>query len=226
MEPSINPGLATGTQQPNVLGQQQSTAGMPAINGINQMNRPWAAIFSIAAVFITLIALFIIYFFNVQSTSKIKNYESETTALNTKLAEPSVVAAESEIKGFAASLIGYEAAVASQLDYSILMTEMSQRMPKDVLLDSVVYDEKGSVRLSGTAGNFVSVAQAFLSLKKSDLLRNVALINVAIADKDNARRTTYTITANVNKAAMARADKPVNDPSGESTETTEGEGQE
>lgn len=192
------------TPEAGVFPPRAPIGDAPAITSITPLNRPWSAIFAVTAVFISLIALFVVYFLNVQTSAKIKSHENDIQTVTTSLNDAKLAEAETKIKQITAAISGYQAAAAQQLDYAALYGDIEQRLPKNALLDSFLLDEKGAVRVSGTADSFVTVAKSFLSLRRSSLIKDVVLSGVSLTAKENSKVITFTLTGSLNTAHLMK----------------------
>lgn len=174
----------------------RSTEGMPAINNIAPLARPWHTIFSVAAVFIALIALFITYFLDVRYTAQTKRDAAQAASIQTAMTDPALQQTEQQVNQYAAALAGYQVAVGNQHDYSKLLSEIDQRLPKDAVLDSINIDDKGAVRIVGRVSSFEQAAKTYESYKQSTMLTSVNLNDVSLS-QSNSQQVNFTISGTI-----------------------------
>jgi hypothetical protein len=185
----------------------RSTAGMPAIHDVSPMDRPWHTIYAVAAVFIALIALFIAYFLDVRYIAQAKRDATTIDSILVALQDPALQETQEQVTRYASAISGYQISAAKQHDYSKLLSEIDQRLPKEALLDSIGIDDKGTIRIVGRTPSFELAAKTFESYKTSTYITNVVLADVSMSDKQDTQQINFTISGTIkminNTAASA-----------------------
>lgn len=182
--PAAAPPVAPAAPAANMPPLQRPAVAAPLTNvsTVTAIRRPWFTIFSVLAVFVSLVGAFIIYFLNVSTASKITEAEAEIANLTAQLASPPLSEVNEQVQRIQSAAQGYKAALARQFDYSLFVSHLVDVTPKEVLLDNVSVDSTGVVKITGKAPNFEAAGRAKLAFQQSTFLANVVLDSVGLAD--------------------------------------------
>lgn len=192
---------ATQTANPTGVAQRVETP-LPTITGVTPLARPWLAIFSATAVIITLVGTFMLYFLNVTTAAKIRRAETEANQLTEAIAREPLASVEKQVKLVSLALSGYSKATSEKLNYAFLADEVTRLTPKGTSLSSLNVDEKGAVRVSGSAASFLDAGKALLSYQTSSFFDSVKLEAITLADQGGTRRIEFSLGGNLKKNAL------------------------
>ena len=164
-------------QQQPMPGAPMHQAGQPAalpnIQGVTPMGRPWSSIFAAFSVIIMLIALFAVYAMAVTTKAQITRTEQQISDVTSQLQNEPLASTENQILGIIGSIQGYKKSSLEQYNYAYFNEDIRKKTPAEVTLDAITVDEKGTVRLAGTAGSFIAAGKALLAYRQASLLSGV-----------------------------------------------------
>lgn len=166
---------------------------------VTSVRRPWGAMLAVASVFVALVGLFIIYFVNTTTHSRIKSQEGAIAQVQNLLQNPPLADTDKTVKTISAALAGYTGKIDQQLDYALIVEALPSLLPSSVTLDSLVIDQKGSLKLSGVAPNFDLVGKLRLSLVGSPLLQDVQVDSLNLSQEKGTVSFTGQATINLDK---------------------------
>ncbi len=202
---SINPPVAAGLPlpPPPVPSPAQGRASAnPGIASVNRSSVPWSVVFSVLAIFISLIGTFGLYFINVNTGSQIKKYEAQIRTLNQEIAQPPLSETSSRLQVINAALSGYLASQDTQYDYASILNTLPQIAPKDMAISNLIVDESGKIRITGRVSSFEAAGKALLSFQAAPFISQIKLENLGLADREKSTQINIDLSADLKKEAL------------------------
>ena len=199
--------------QPGVFPPRESMPHIDDIQSVTTLAKPWDAIFAIVAALIALLGIFVIYFLNVATSAQIRQADQTIGQLTTALNTEPLLSTKQQVQRLSVALTGYQQANSQKYNYGPFNEQLASITPKEVLVNALSLDEKGVLRLTATATNFVNAGKALLAFRQSAMLSGVTLDSVAMTSNDNRQQINFTLLATLRPEFLG-ANGTTNQPNG------------
>jgi hypothetical protein len=196
---------------------------LPHIAPVTAGNRPILVTLSIAALFVSLIGSFILYFSNVSTKALTVKAEGSIKDLNAQLATAPLATIDQKLTIINNALAGYKAASGDKVKYDKFFENLPKQTPKDMQISSVTIDGEGMVHITGTGTSFDTAGKSLISFADPNaFLTNVKLENIGLSGTEGAKVVTFEISAQLDKGKLTDTPAtPSPNPSGDASTATE-----
>lgn len=181
---------------------ESEPAKLPHIAPVTAGSRPIMVTLSIAALFLSLVGTFILYFTNVSTKSRIERTTQSIADLNAQLDAPPLLETNKKLTVINRALAGYKAASASKINYKQFFDSLPNLTPKDMRISALAIDAAGAVRITATGTSFDTAGKSLLSFGQSSALSEVMMESIGLAGSEEAKIVNFELTAKLNAAKL------------------------